>query len=86
MIKAHFSPVFVDNHPYTVEQDSRGERLWETENAMEKPSHLIVKSRHSTVSAAAAAHDVHIRRLILMGLATAMAIATLAPIVVLTLG
>lgn len=76
----------VDNHPYTVDHDSRGKRFWEMVTAMDKSTHMIEETGFSAQNPAEAKHIVAVRRMILIGLSAAMALATLAPVVVLAAG
>jgi hypothetical protein len=46
-------------------------------------THIIETEQTSEIKQTVFAHNIKVRRLILLGLATAMALATLAPIVVL---
>jgi hypothetical protein len=53
---------------------------------MEKSTHLIETTGYSAARVAEAKHVVAVRRMILIGLSAAMALATLAPAVVLAAG
>lgn len=80
MILAQFRPVSAVNHPYTVNTAQRNSAKKEMVQAMVFTSHVIENDNISPIKGRRAKR---LRRLILLGLAVAMAFATLAPMVVL---
>ncbi len=83
MILAQFRPALASYPPYTVEMAQRVCAAKKTVITMVLAAHVIETEEFSTQSHAENLRVAKLRRLILLGLATAMALATLAPVVVL---
>jgi hypothetical protein len=83
MILAHFRPAPAVYRPYTVEMVQRITRILEDGENMVLAAHIIETEQFSGKNRDAGLRAVRLRRLILLGLAVAMALATLAPAVVL---
>jgi hypothetical protein len=83
MILAHFRPAPAVNRPYTVEVVQRKCALEKTVMDMTLATHVIETEQFSDHNGVKTARSIRVRRLILLSLAAAMALATLAPMVVL---
>jgi hypothetical protein len=83
MILAQFCPSSDDNHPYKEDRIKGGIGPLETKMTTALASHVIEAEALSVQQKLNTRHVIRLRRLILCGLAASMALATLAPIVVL---
>jgi hypothetical protein len=83
MILAQFCRSQTHKHPYTDDVRKRQVVITVTVSIMSFASHVIEKEQFSSRTAAEGKRIMRLRRLILLGLAGAMALATLAPVVVL---
>lgn len=83
MIWAQFRPAPAANRQYTVEMVQRNSAPKDTVVKMALATHVIETEQTSEIKKGVFAHNIKVRRLILLGLSATMALATLAPIVVL---